>query len=93
MMVTNNYNPLLDECGNRRNMYFKTCDRYAGDDGYFERVFGPIRDFVSGKWNATFMKTLLRYMLLVDVNGWKAERLIREMNSSVNGGYNEHIER
>lgn len=74
-------------------MYFKTNDQYVGDEDYFERVFGPIRDFTSGKWNPTFMQTLMKYMLMVDINGWRAEKLIRELNSNVDGGYNEHLER
>ena len=94
-MTTNNPNPVQEEKGNRRFVYFETNNKFVGNLEYFNNL---CKDFQpNGKQSAykkEYMNTLLHYMIHeIDVSGFNPEQLIRDINSRTNVDYNENLQR
>lgn len=93
-MTTNNSNPIQEEKGNRRIIYFETNNEKCGDEKYFDELCKPFQPEQQGEYNKDMMGLLLKYMITqVDISDFKPERLIREINSNTQTSYNEQLER
>lgn len=94
ILTTNNANPVQEEKGNRRFIYYATDDKYCGKEEYQKRVFAPIQPKKQGEYNKEFMSLLLHYMKTqIDVSDFDAEKLIREINNNTQTDSNEQLER
>lgn len=95
LMTTNNPNPVYEERGQRRFIYFETNNKYCGNQKYFDDLMGPIQPGgPQTDYNPEYMGVLLHYMLTqVDVTGFNPEALIREISAQTSSGYNELLER
>ena len=93
-MTTNNPNPVQEEKGDRRLIYFETDNKYCGNTEYFKSLCSPFQPAKQGDYNPYMMGLLLHYMKTqIDTNNWDPETLIREINADVNAEYNENLER
>ena len=94
MMTTNNDNPIQEEKGDRRLIYYPTNNSKCGDEIYFDKLCKSIQPIKQGEYNEFFMRVLLTYMLNeIDTTNWNGETLIREINSNTQTIYNEQLER
>lgn len=94
ILTTNNANPVQEEKGNRRFIYYATNNKYCGKEEYQQRVFKPIQPKKQGEYNKEFMSLLLHYMKTqIDVSDFDAEKLIREINNNTKTEFNEQLER
>ena len=94
IMTTNNPNPIQEEKGDRRIIYFETNNEMCGNDEYFNKLCKNIQEKKQGEYNDKFMGVLLHYMKTqIDVSDWNSERLIRQINNNTNTYYNENLER
>ena len=92
-MTTNNPNPVRDEKGNRRFIYYPTNNEKSGDKEYFNNLCKNIQAKKQGDYNPEFMSLLLHYMRTqIDVSDFDAEVLIRKINKMTNVDYNEQLE-
>ena len=93
-MTTNNSNPVQEEKGDRRLIYYETNNCKCGDDEYFDNLCKIIQPVKQGPYNKEYMEVLLHYMRTkVDISDFNPEKLIREINSNTNVEYNEQLER
>ena len=93
-MTTNNPNPVQEEKGDRRLIYFEVNNEKTGDKDYFDKLCKPIQPVKQGPYDPNFMGVLLYYMRHnVDVSEFDPETLIRKINSDVTAEYNENLER
>ena len=94
ILTSNNANPIQEEKGNRRLIYFETNNKYCGNEEYFNKLCKTIQPKKQGPYNPTFMGVLLHYMKTqIDVSDFNPERLIRKINSNTNVEFNEQLER
>lgn len=94
IMTTNNPNPIMEERGNRRVIYYETNNSKCGDFNYFKELLSPIQPITQGPYNKSYMGTLLYYMRSqIDITDWNPEELIRKINDTTNIDYNEQLER
>lgn len=92
-MTTNNSNPVQEEKGDRRLIYYETNNKYCGNREYFDRLMENIQLTKQCEYNKAFMGTLLHYMKTqINVENWDAEELIRKINSNTQCEYNENLE-
>ena len=93
-MTTNNPNPIREEKGDRRIIYFETNNAKFGDEQYFNELCKPFQPVRQGEYDKHYMGVLLHYMLTqIDVSSWNPERLIRDINARTDVEYNENLER
>ena len=94
ILTSNNPNPIQEEKGDRRLIYFETNNQYCGDEEYFNSLCKPIQEKKKGPFNAEFMGVLLHYMKTqIDVSEFNAESLIRKINGKTDVEFNEQLER
>ena len=94
IMTTNNPNPIQEEKGDRRTIYFETNNSKCGDEEYFDKLCKPIQQTKQGEYNKEFMELLLHYMRTkIDLTDFNPERLIRQINNNTQTTYNEQLER
>ena len=94
IMTTNNPNPIQEEKGDRRTIYYETNNEMCGNEEYFNNLCKNIQEKRQGDYNPEFMGVLLHYMKTqIDVSDWNPERLIRQINNNTNTCYNEQLER
>ena len=93
-MTTNNPNPIMEEKGDRRIIYFATNNEKCGDEQYFNNLCHPYQLEQQGEYNSEMMGLLLHYMRTqIDISDFHPERLIRQINSNTQTNYNEQLER
>ena len=93
-MTTNNENPIREEKGDRRMIYFRTNNEKVGDDEYFNNLCKDFQPKRQGDYNKEYMGILLYYMQTqIDVSNWNPEKLIRDINSRTDVELNEQLER
>ena len=93
-MTTNNPNPIMEEKGDRRIIYFATNNEKCGDEQYFNQLCHPYQQEQQGEYNAEMMGLLLHYMRTqIDISDYHPERLIRQINANTQTNYNEQLER
>jgi hypothetical protein len=66
-LTTNNPNPVQEEKGDRRLIYFPTNNKYCGDEDYFEKLCTPIQPVQQGAYNPHIMGIILHYMRTRDI--------------------------
>ena len=94
IMTTNNPNPIQEEKGDRRIIYYETNNEMCGNEEYFKNLCKNIQKKKQGEYNPKFMGVLLHYMRTqIDISNWDSERLIRRINNNTNVEYNENLER
>ena len=94
VLTTNHPNPVLEEKGNRRFIYYSVDNSKAGDAKYFDELCAPIQPVKQGEYVKEYMETLMWFMKnKVDVTGWNPEQLIREINADTKNSENEQLER
>lgn len=93
-ITTNNPNPIIEEKGNRRFIYYECNNEKCGDEEYFNELMKNIQPIKQGPYNPEFMSLLYRYMTEeIDTNDFNTESLIRAINRKTNVEYNEQLER
>ena len=94
IMTTNNPNPVIEEKGDRRMIYFEVNNEKCGNDEYFKELCKDFQPTQQGDYNEDYMRLLLHYMLTkIDVSDFNPEKLIRTINSRTEVDYNEQLER
>ena len=94
IMTTNSSQPVREEKGNRRFIYYVTNNEKVGDLEYFKELHKDFQPVFQGEYNKTYMGILLHYMRTqIDVTDFQPERLIRELSNETQVGYNENLER
>ena len=94
LMSTNNPNPVQEEKGDRRLIYYEANNKYCGNEKYFNKLCKPIQPIPQGPYVKEYMEVLLHYMRTqIDISNFNPEKLIREINSNTNVEYNEQLER
>ena len=93
-MTSNNENPIREEKGDRRMIYFRTNNEKVGDDEYFNNLCKDFQPKRQGDYNKEYMGILLYYMQTqINVKDWNPEKLIRDINSRTDVEFNEQLER
>ena len=94
IMTTNNPNPVIEEKGDRRMIYFETNNDKIGNDKYFKQLCKDFQPIQQGEYDKKYMGLLLHYMRTqIDVSDYNPEKLIRVINSRTDVDYNEQLER
>lgn len=74
IMITNNYNPVIVNKGQRRFIFFNCSNAKNGDLSYFDQLFKPYQPVKNGPYNPDMMKLLYYYMKTqININNWDAE--------------------
>ena len=93
-MTTNNPNPVQEEKGDRRIIYYEANNEKCGDKEYFDNLCKPIQPIKQGPYVREYMELLLHYMRTqINVKDFDAETLIRKINNNTNVEFNEQLER
>ena len=94
IMTTNNPNPVIEEKGDRRMIYFEVNNEKIGDDQYFKELCKDFQPTQQGDYKPEYMSILLHYLRTkIDITDFNPEKLIRIINSRTNVDYNEQLER
>ena len=93
IMTSNNINPVYDEKGNRRLIYYETNNSQCGNLKYYRSVFYPFQYIKEGPFTEFYMRLLLSYFIYdVDCEEFDGEEFIRKINSNTDLEYNEQLE-
>ena len=94
MITTNNPNPIMEEKGNRRVLYFPTSNVKCAEKDYFDKLCKPIQSEKQGSYNKKFMGVLLHYFRTqIDITEFDPENLINTINKDTDVEYNEQLDR
>ena len=94
LMTTNNPNPIQEEKGNRRIIYYPTFNGYSGDTEYFKQLCKPIQPKKQGDYNPEYMGVLLHYMKTqINITDFNPEALIMKINNNTHTEHNEQLDR
>ena len=84
---TNEHDPLQDEFGSRRLIYFKCDNKYVGDNDYFNNLRKNIYND-DNSVNVEFVQMLCDYFNNIDITGFNPEKLIMDINNNITNDNN-----
>ena len=94
ILTSNNPNPIQEEKGDRRLIYFEVNNSKCGDEEYFNKLCKDFQPIKQGDYTPEYMELLLHYMRSqIDVSEFNPEALIRKINSKSKVLFNEQLER
>jgi hypothetical protein len=91
IITTNEEEPIREELGDRRIIYIRS--KKVVDVDYFENFYASIRPEEGGQFTDEFLSSLYRYMLNIDITGFRPRCYIQKlMNNTDMNGNNSKLE-